>query len=91
MINYINDDQLTMNIFLIFLSAYIIDPLLFDEICILDKIEINNDLNINSYKNYDKEKFNFDFKDIIKNTNNTIKNSFELLNIYMMNNIQILD
>lgn len=91
MINCINDDQLIVSIFFIFLGAYIINPVLHDEIYISNKIEISEDLHINSYKNYNIEKFKFDFKNIIKDTNSVINNNFELLDIYMMNNFQILD
>ena len=91
MINCINDDQLIVSIFFIFLGAYIINPLLHDEIYISNKIEISEDSGLNSYKNYNIKKFKFDFKNIIKDTNNLINNTFELLDIYMMNNFQILD
>ena len=57
MINCINDDQLIVSIFFIFLGAYIINPVLHDEIYISNKIEISEDLRINSYKNYNIEKF----------------------------------
>jgi hypothetical protein len=91
MINYITDDQLIINVFFVFLSAYIINPLLFDEVYISDKVEISKDSIISSHKNHNIEKFNFDSKDIIKNINNVINTNFELLDIYMMNNVQILD
>jgi hypothetical protein len=66
MINCINDDELILSIFLIFLGAYVINPLLHDEIYVSNKIEINKNSNINSYKNYNMENFKFDFKNIIK-------------------------